>query len=310
MNELLIIKDKKVATYLATWQDELASLRRLSDKTLVAYDRDVEQMMRFFTAHFGGPVTKKVLNELAPADWRAFMANRRQNGAGNTTMARGLSGIKSFFAFLEKEDIASADSLSAIKAPKKKQSLPKALTAIDAKKLINDGDLLDEEPWIAARDVALMSLCYGAGLRISEALALTSDQLADKNSLHIIGKGNKTRLVPVLPVIRDAIVEYQKLCPYEPDPSDPVFRGARGGPLNPRLLQLKMQKLRSAFGLPNSATPHALRHSFATHLLAGGGDLRAIQELLGHASLSTTQIYTKIDSAHLMETYLKTHPRS
>ncbi|MGJ8529224.1 tyrosine recombinase XerC [Maritalea sp.] len=310
MNEFLINKDKKVAAHMAMWQDELSSLRRLSDKTLVAYDRDVEQLMHFFTAHYGGPVTTHVLNDLTPADWRAFLASRRRNGAGNATMARGLSGIKSFFAFLEKEGLASADSLSAIKAPKKKQSLPKALTAIDAKKLISDGDLLDEEPWIAARDIALISLCYGAGLRISEALSLTGQDLLDKNSLRIVGKGNKTRLVPILPVIYDAIEDYQKSCPYTPDPADPIFRGARGGPLSPRLLQLKMQKLRSAFGLPNSATPHALRHSFATHLLAGGGDLRAIQELLGHASLSTTQIYTKIDSAQLMETYLKAHPRS
>ncbi|WP_299344867.1 tyrosine recombinase XerC [uncultured Maritalea sp.] len=310
MNELLINKDKKVAHWLGQWQDELSSLRRLSDKTLVAYDRDVEQMLTFFTHHFGAPVSAKTLNSFTPADWRAFMSNRRQTGVCNATMARGLSGIKSFFTFLEKEGHAPADSLAAIKAPKKKQTLPKALTAIDAKKLVDQGDMLDDEPWIAARDIAVMALCYGAGLRISEALALTANDLKDQKTLRITGKGNKTRMVPVLSAIHDAITDYQKSCPYHPNDNDPIFRGARGGPLSPRLVQLKMQKLRSAFGLPNSATPHALRHSFATHLLAGGGDLRAIQELLGHASLSTTQIYTKVDTAQLMDAYLKAHPRS
>lgn len=310
MNAPLINKDKVIANWLSDWQDELSSLRRLSDKTLVAYDRDVEQMLSFFTTHFGAPVSSKTLKSLKPADWRAFMAVRRQEGAGNATLARTLSGIKSFFSFLEKEGRITADSLAAIKAPKQKERLPKALTAIDAQKLIDNGDLLDDEPWIAARDIAVMALCYGGGLRISEALAITADDLKEKNAIRIVGKGNKTRLVPILPVIRDAIADYQTKCPYRPDPQDPIFRGARGGPLNPRLVQLKMQKLRSAFGLPASATPHALRHSFATHLLAEGGDLRAIQELLGHASLSTTQIYTKVDSAQLMEAYLKAHPRS
>jgi len=310
MNEVLITKDKRVASWLTQWQDELSSLRRLSDKTLVAYDRDVEQMFSFFASHIGGPVTAKSLREFTPADWRAFLSSRRQTGVGNATMARGLSGIKSFFSFLEKEGHAPADSLAAIKAPKKKQTLPKALTAIDAKQLVEQGDIMDEEPWIAARDVAVMALCYGAGLRISEALALTSNDLDDQNTLRINGKGGKVRMVPILATIREAITDYQERCPYHPDSDDPLFRGARGGPLSPRLVQLKMQKLRSAFGLPNSATPHALRHSFATHLLAGGGDLRSIQELLGHASLSTTQIYTKVDTAQLMDAYLKAHPRS
>lgn len=309
MNDVLINKDKKVARCLSQWQDELSSLRRLSDKTLVAYDRDVEQMLTFFTTHLGAPVSVSALNELTPADWRGFMSNRRQTGVGNATMARGLSGIKSFFAFLEKEGHAHADNLAAIKAPKKKQNLPKALTAIDAKKLVEQGVTLEDEPWIAARDVAVMALCYGAGLRISEALALTANDL-DSDNLRINGKGGKVRMVPILPAIRHAIKDYQKRCPYHPDTDVPIFRGARGGPLSPRLVQLKMQNLRSAFGLPNSATPHALRHSFATHLLAGGGDLRSIQELLGHASLSTTQIYTKVDTVQLMDAYLKAHPRS
>ncbi|MFB9140997.1 tyrosine recombinase XerC [Maritalea porphyrae] len=310
MNTPLINKTKKIANWLEQWQDELSSLRRLSDKTLLAYDRDVEQMLTFFTSHLGEPVSHKHLQELTPSDWRAFMATRRQNGAGNATMARSLSGIKSFFSFLEKEGHATADSLAAIKAPKKKQTLPKALPAIDAKKLIDQGGTLDDEPWVAARDVAVLALCYGAGLRISEALALTKNDLKEQNGLRILGKGGKTRMVPILAAINDAINEYKRLCPFNPGDNDPIFRGVRGGPLNPRLIQLKMQKLRSAFGLPNSATPHALRHSFATHLLAGGGDLRAIQELLGHASLSTTQIYTKVDTAQLMDAYLKAHPRS
>lgn len=306
----LTVHSKEVGKWREMWLDELSSLRRLSEQTLIAYDRDLDQLLQFLVNHLGEPVHTKHLQNLTPTDWRAFLAYRRANGAKNRSIARSLSALKSFYKFLAKEGWATPDSLNAIRAPKKDQSLPKALTAIDAKRMIEEGGMLDDEPWIAARDIAVMALCYGGGLRIAEALALTPSDFDGNDALRITGKGGKTRMVPIIKPIYAAIEDYQRKCPFQPGPKDALFRGARGGPLRARLVQLKMQKLRSAFGLPASATPHALRHSFATHLLGAGGDLRAIQELLGHASLSTTQIYTKVDSAHLMEAYLKAHPRS
>lgn len=304
------IHSKQVGHWRTMWLDELGSLRRLSDQTLVAYERDLDQLLQFLVGYLGEPVQTRHLQNLTPTDWRAFMAHKRNQGSKSRSIARTLSALKNFYKFLAKEGWATPDSLNAIRAPKKDQSLPKALTAIDAKRLIENGDALDDEPWIAARDIAVMALCYGGGLRIAEALALTPSDIAEKTALRVTGKGGKTRMVPLIKPIYTAIADYQQKCPYHPGPKDALFRGARGGPLRARLVQLKMERLRAAFGLPASATPHALRHSFATHLLGAGGDLRAIQELLGHASLSTTQIYTKVDSAHLMDAYLKAHPRS
>ncbi len=246
------------------------------------------------------------------ADLRAYLAWRRSSGAGARTLGRGLAGVRSFLRFLERRGLANAAGAAALRAPKQPKSLPKPLTAADAKRVVSSGEQLAEEPWIAARNAAVLTLLYGSGLRISEALGLSGAELTGSGDsvLRVTGKGGKTRLVPVLPVALQAVAEYRRLCPYHLAPEGLLFRGARGGPLNPAIVQREMQKLRSALNLPPTATPHALRHSFATHLLGRGGDLRTIQELLGHASLSTTQIYTGVDTARLLEIYEAAHPRA
>jgi integrase/recombinase XerC len=223
---------------------------------------------------------------------------------------RGLAGIRSLLRFLEKQGLANAAGAVALRAPRQPKSLPKPLTASDARRVASLGGQLAEEPWIAARNAAVFALLYGSGLRISEALGIVAGDLPGPGVLRIAGKGGKTRLTPVLPIVQKAVAEYRRLCPYHLDAEKPLFRGARGGPLNPRLVQRLMETLRARLNLPETATPHALRHSFATHLLANGGDLRSIQALLGHASLSTTQIYTGVDAARLLDIYDAAHPRA
>ncbi|WP_404401227.1 tyrosine recombinase XerC [Pelagibacterium halotolerans] len=294
--------------HITEWRRELTALRRLSPRTVEAYMRDLDQFLAFLSGHIGGTVDMADLKEVRAADLRAFFAARRAGGTGSRSLARGLSGLKSFFTFLERKGIMALEALSVIRTPKRPQTLPKALTVSEAKATIDTTHELEDRPWIAARDAAVLALCYGAGLRISEALAITRPDL-DTQSLRVTGKGNKVRLVPLIAPVRKAISAYLKLCPFALDPSQPIFRGARGGPLSPRIVQYRAEQLRSALGLPPSATPHALRHSFATHLLGKGGDLRSIQELLGHASLSTTQIYTHADTEHLLDVYRKAHPR-
>ncbi|EFO32829.1 tyrosine recombinase XerC [Roseibium sp. TrichSKD4] len=300
-------------TALGAWLDHLADERRLADKTLVSYERDVRQFLRFLTGHLGGAPCVKDLGELRPADYRSFLAKRRQaDKAGSRSLARGLSGVRSFLRFLEKRGELNAAAIGAVRPPRIAQSLPKPLTVPDAEEIVS-GDLgLESETWIETRNMAVLTLLYGCGLRISEALSLTGRTApkGDARTMRITGKGGKERLVPMLPVVTQAIETYIAQCPYPITANGPLFLGARGGALNPRLIQKAMEKMRSALGLPASATPHALRHSFATHLLAGGGDLRTIQELMGHASLSSTQIYTQIDSASLLAAYDRSHPRS
>lgn len=293
----------------AEWLAELSAIRRLSPKTVEAYTRDLDQLMAFLSGHIGGTVDLPDLKTLRPADLRAFLAARHRDGVGSSSLARGLSGIKSFFAHLERNGVMALEALSVIRTPKRPPTLPRALTVTEAKSAIDAVEDLEDHPWVAARDTAVIALCYGAGLRISEALALTRRDL-DGQSLRVVGKGGRVRLVPLIAAVREAISQYLKLCPFALSASEPMFRGVKGGPLSPRLIQLRLEALRGALGLPTSATPHALRHSFATHLLGRGGDLRAIQELLGHASLSTTQIYTHVDTERLLEAYAKAHPRS
>ncbi|MCR6671247.1 tyrosine recombinase XerC [Devosia ginsengisoli] len=300
--------DEFIRAQLAGWQRELGSVRRLAPNTLEAYSRDVGQFLSFLAGHTGGPVTLATLKELRGADIRAFMAQRRAESLGSRSLARVLSALKSFFRFLEREGVVATEALNVIRTPKLPKSLPKALTVIEARQTITTTADMEERPWVAARDMAVLSLCYGAGLRISEALALTSGDL-ESQVLRVTGKGGKVRLVPVIEPVRKAIDLYIELCPFKSWPEEPLFRGVKGGVLSPRLIQQRMVQLRSALQLPPSATPHALRHSFATHLLGRGGDLRAIQELLGHASLSTTQIYTAVDTDRLLESYRKAHPR-
>ena len=308
MTDSAFATDAFVQAQIAAWMRELGSVKRLAPKTLEAYGRDVGQFMSFMAGHMGGAITLQSLKELRAADIRAFMAQRREESLGSRSLARVLSSLKNFFAFLERENVLATEAFNAVRTPKIPKSLPKALTIVEAKQTIASVDEMEDEPWIAARDMAVISLCYGAGLRIAEALALTKGDL-EADVLRVTGKGGKIRMVPLIAPVRQAIETYLKLSPYKLWEEDPLFRGKRGGVLSPRIIQLRMQQLRSALGLPPSATPHALRHSFATHLLGKGGDLRAIQELLGHASLSTTQIYTAVDTERLMESYAKAHPR-
>jgi integrase/recombinase XerC len=298
---------------LTRWLEHLSAERRMSGKTCEAYGRDVLQFLRFMSHHFGARVTLLRLAKLSPADVRAFMAARRADGIAGRSLMRALAGVRSFARFLERHGKGKVGALAAVRAPKVARTLPKPLAVGDAKR-VSDVDLRageEREPWILARDAAVLALLYGSGLRIGEALGLRRrDATAPGGVLVVTGKGNKSRMVPVLPQVLDLVTQYVALCPYAGSPDGPLFVGAKGGPLSPRIVQLVMARLRGALGLPDSATPHALRHSFATHLLARGGDLRAIQELLGHASLSTTQIYTGVDSERLLEVYANAHPRA
>jgi len=308
MTDSAFATDAFVQSQIAQWMRELGSIKRLAPNTLEAYGRDLSQFMSFLAGHMGGPISLQSLKELRAADIRAFMAQRRTDGLGSRSLARVLSALKSFFAFLEREGVLVTEAFNAVRTPKIPRALPKALTVVEAKQTIAATDEMEDTPWVAARDMAVISLCYGAGLRISEALALTKGDL-DSDVLRVTGKGGKVRMVPLIAPVRQAIDRYLELSPYKTWDNEPIFRGEKGGVLSPRLIQKRMERLRSALTLPPSATPHALRHSFATHLLGKGGDLRAIQELLGHASLSTTQIYTAVDTERLMESYAKAHPR-
>jgi integrase/recombinase XerC len=303
------------ARELIAWLAHLADERRMSPKTVEAYQRDVTQFLAFLGEHLGRRVSVAALVKLRPADVRAFMAARRADGIGSRSLMRGLAGARSFARHLERRGHGTVSALSAVRAPKLAKTLPKPLAIADARR-VADADVRageEREPWVLARDAAALALLYGSGLRISEALSLTRKQCPAPgagDALTVTGKGGKTRMVPVLAGVLQLIADYLALCPYQPGPDGPLFLGARGGPLSPRILQLTMERLRGALGLADTATPHALRHSFATHLLARGGDLRAIQELLGHASLSTTQIYTQVDGEQLLAIYRSAHPRA
>ncbi|WP_442580905.1 tyrosine recombinase XerC [Mesorhizobium sp. ASY16-5R] len=312
MQEFLIAAKPDLQAARENWLKMLGRERRLSALTVEAYERDTRQFLHFLTGHCGGAPGISDIANLRPADLRAYLAARRKDGVGARTLGRGLAGVRSMLRFLERKGLVNAAGASALRAPKQPKSLPKPLTAPDARRVVSTEEQLAEEPWVAARDAAVLTLLYGSGLRISEALGLPAGVLASpgESVLRITGKGGKTRLVPVLPVALQAVVEYRRLCPYHLDGEGPLFRGARGGPLNPAIVQRAMRKMRSALNLPDTATPHALRHSFATHLLGRGGDLRVIQELLGHASLSTTQVYTGVDTARLLEIYDAAHPRA
>jgi integrase/recombinase XerC len=306
--------DETVVLQMTRWLTHLRSERRLSPKTLEAYARDIRQCLDFLCEHWGTRVSLAKFSKLEASDVRAFMAMRRADTIVGRSLMRTLAGLRSFGRFLEREGKGKVGALSAIRAPKVGKTLPKPLPMAAAKRLADADERAGEsrETWVLARDAAVMALLYGSGLRISEALGLKRrdvPQPGEGDVLVVTGKGNKTRMVPVLQNVLQLIADYAAICPYALPPEGPVFVGARGGPLSPRIIQLAMARLRGALGLPDSATPHALRHSFATHLLSRGGDLRAIQELLGHASLSTTQIYTGIDSERLLEVYRSAHPR-
>jgi integrase/recombinase XerC len=290
------------------WLSALKHERRASPNTLRAYGDDVGRFLAFQRGHLGGPVTEQALKKLRPADIRAFIATRRSEGLGAGGVQRALAAIRGFYKFLAREGILENAAPRAVRTPRLKRGLPRPLSEVDAQRAIDEAGEHDVE-WLGARDAALLTLLYGAGLRISEALSLKRGDVPLAETLTILGKGRKERVVPVLPLLREAIGDYAAKIPFTAAPSTPLFLSRRGKPMSAREAQALMQKLRGRLGLTERATPHALRHSFATHLLQGGGDLRSVQELLGHASLSTTQTYTAIDMRQLMETYQNAHPR-
>jgi integrase/recombinase XerC len=309
-----------VRLLMQRWLDALAHERRASPKTVEAYGRDLRQFLDFRAMPHSAEIRRSPLRQaadlatLSAADIRAFLASRREAGVVNRSLARQIAALRGFARFLERETGIRCEALFAIRAPKAPRSLPRPVAATPARAMCEAETIEDgaREAWIAARDAAVLALLYGCGLRISEALSLCGRDLAalDAGRITVIGKGGRARGLPVIAQVAQAVRLYLSQCPYSAKPDAPLFRGARGGPLSARIIQATVARLRGVLGLPDSATPHALRHAFATHLLARGGDLRAIQELLGHASLSTTQVYTAVDQARLIDAYRNAHPRA
>ncbi len=311
----LVSVDQEAGAAARAWISHLETERRMAAKTVEAYLRDCGQFFDFLQQHFGALVSISMLSALKVSDFRAFLANRRRGGTSSRSLARQLSAIRSLFHFMEKQDLVKNPAISAIQTPKLPHSVPKPLSVPAAKKVMRDAHEAahhEAAKWVLSRDTAVLMLLYGCGLRISEALDLDAEHAPKPGDdvMRVTGKGSKVRLVPVLEPARTAIEDYMKLCPFPLEAGTALFRGVRGKRLNARNVQLLVQKLRGYLGLPDTATPHALRHSFATHLLGNGADLRSIQELLGHASLSTTQVYTQVDRAHLLKAYESAHPRA
>jgi len=296
---------------LASWRSLLLTERRASEHTVSAYLRDVCAFLNFLSEHCGGTVSLETLFALKPGDFRAWLAMRSTAGYARSSTSRALSSVRMLFRYLDREGLGHNPAIGAVRGPRLPRAVPKALSRPETEDLLQAMDQGEAAPaWITARDIAVVLLLYGCGLRTPEALDLNKRDMPRDDSLTVVGKGGKARMVPVLPAVREALDTYLSTCPHALTPNGPLFVGVRGGRLSPRVVQKRVQALRLALGLPRETTPHALRHSFATHLLAAGGDLRAIQELLGHASLSTTQRYTDVDSAHLLEVYGKAHPRA
>ncbi|WP_206019183.1 tyrosine recombinase XerC [Roseovarius spongiae] len=295
---------------LAGWLAAERALKGAAENTIAAYTRDVADFLAFMTLHKGGQQGLSPLARIGTADMRAWMAHTRGDDVGPRSLARKLSAVKSFYRWLSEREGFEPTAVLATRSPRFQRKLPRPLSEDAARDVLDQAPMQSLTPWIAARDGAVVTLLYGCGLRISEALALSGGDLPLGEALRIIGKGGKERIVPVLPAARTAVANYARHCPFDLGPDTPLFYGARGGRLSPRLVQKVMERVRMQLGLPATATPHAMRHSFATHLLNAGGDLRAIQELLGHASLSTTQAYTGVDSARLWEVYQRAHPKA
>jgi integrase/recombinase XerC len=296
---------------VAAWLAHLRHERGHAEKTLEAYARDVRQFLGYLATQLGYAPCLADLARLDLKSFRGFLASRRRTGAVSRSLARTLSALRQLFRWLEAQNLVENRKILQLAMPKVPHSVPKPLTVGKAADVVDAGAGAELD-WVLARDAAVLLLLYGCGLRIAEALSIKAKDAPtpDRDVLRVTGKGGKERLVPVLPIVRDAVARYLQLCPYPLDPDEPMFRGAKGGPLSPRLIQLAMERLRETLDLPATATPHALRHSFATHLLSAGGDLRQIQELLGHASLSTTQAYTEVDRDRLLAVYDAAHPRA
>ena len=295
---------------LQDWLTYERALNGAADATIRAYSTDVAGFLAFLAVHQGGRAGIAALREITVSDMRAWMASERGHGLSARSLARRLSAVKGFIGWLAERDGFDATAVLSTRAPKFNRKLPRPLAEDAARAMIDTVELQSPEKWVAARDSAVLTLLYGCGLRISEALGLKYKDAPLPDVLRIRGKGGKERIVPVLPAAREAVDAYLALFPLPMTPDAPLFRGVRGGALNQRAVSGVMSRARQQLGLPSSATPHAMRHSFATHLLAAGGDLRAIQDLLGHASLSTTQAYTAVDTARLMEVYDQAHPRA
>lgn len=288
------------------WDAHLAHEKRRSEHTRRAYIATAERFCSFLSLHRGGGVDVRMLKTLTPNDLRAYLADRRAEGLGNASAARELSALRGFLRFVG----GSGASVPQMRGPRVKTGLPRPVSPAEAMALAQDVEDNARQGWTGARDFALLLLLYGAGLRIGEALSLTGGDLPLGETLRVTGKRNKTRIVPVLPAVASAVSRYVEACPYPIAKDTPVFLGARGGPLQPGVVRASVRSARRALGLPERTTPHALRHSFATHLLAGGADLRSLQELLGHVSLASTQVYTAVDAAHLLDIYRSAHPRA
>ena len=300
---------EEVSTYIKTWLDVSRASKGSSNNTIKAYQRDVQDFCAFIAIHTGKPGSAG-LRGVYNSDVRAWMANERKQGVTSRTLARKLSAVKTFYKWLARQLNFDPTVVLAAKSPKFQANLPRPLAEDAAFKVLEQVEAQSPTDWVAARDVAVVTLLYGCGLRISEALSLSCRDVPLPNSLRIVGKGKKERIVPVIETAKEAVQAYLNLCPYPLTGDTPLFVGVRGGPLNPRIIQGAIQNVRNQLGLPASVTPHAMRHSFATHLLNAGGDLRTIQELLGHASLSTTQHYTGVDTARLLDVYKSAHPKA
>ena len=295
---------------LQTWLEGLVALKDASEHTIAAYSRDVGDFLAFMTEHKGEAQGMTALSRITVSDMRAWMAFTRSQGIAPRSLSRKLSAVKSFYRWLAEREGFEPTAVLSARSPKFTAKLPRPLAEDAARDMIETVVQQSDKDWIAARDAAVVTLLYGCGLRISEALGLKGRDFPLPETLRITGKGKKERLVPVLPAAQAAAARYVRLCPFPVEPDEPLFRAARGGALYPRAIQKVMEQARMQLGLPATATPHAMRHSFATHLLNAGGDLRAIQELLGHASLSTTQAYTAVDLGRILEVYDRTHPKA
>ena len=313
--EAILAAAPDVVEAQAAWMRYLGTEKEFAANTLDAYERDIRQLLEFLAVKEGGAVTLARLNRLDARDLRAFMAARRGDEVGSRSLSRALSAMRTFFRFLERAGLLKNPAVLTVALPKVPLSLPRPLTVEKAKDVMaesGEAEMRGQEKWIGARDRAALLLLYGSGLRISEALGLKRREapLPPRDIIRVKGKGGRERIVPILPITQNAVKDYVDVCPWPLAPEGPLFVGAKGGKLSPRILQLLVARMREGLGLPETATPHALRHSFATHLLGAGADLRAIQELLGHSSLSTTQIYTEVDREALLRVYDRAHPRA
>lgn len=299
-----------VQAAIADWQRWMRNERNLSPRTLEAYVADLAGFLTFLTGYRGQPPGMADLADLRPTDFRAWLSRLASDGLIEASRARAFSGVRNFYRWLDRSGRLHNPVIGTIAMPKVKRPLPRPLSEIDSERLLQEAGDEPELPWVGKRDRALFTLLYGCGLRISEALDLNRKDAPVGETMRVTGKGQKDRMIPVLPAVAEAIADYLTICPWQLGPDEPLFVGVRGKRLAAGIAQLQMRKLRHLMGLPESATPHALRHSFATHLLADGGDLRSIQDLLGHASLSTTQRYTDLQNEQLMNVYRNSHPRA